>query len=235
MKKKVQGKTVRAKLVRNKLKSADKAPYFVRAVPVGTMGLDDLLRNVAEHCGITVAESRLFHDAMFEVLRDELQQGHKVETPFGLFEPAISGSVPFADSPPDPEKNKLYVKITPTAAIRREIAKLVPVVEGGPASALAIAEVFTGSLGAKGYNAVVAGENFVLTGDGFLEDGELSATLVDAKGATHEVAIASRKKTALVCAFAGPAAKGKAVLEVVLAGEAPDVFRFTASRKVTVR
>ena len=29
--------------------------------------------------------------------------------------------------------------------------------------------------------------------------------------------------------------KGKATLEVVLAGEEPDAYRFTASRKVTVR
>ena len=41
--------------------------------------------------------------------------------------------------------------------------------------------------------------------------------------------------TALVCTLAGAAAKGKATLEVVLAGEEPDTYRFTASRKVTVR
>ena len=45
----------------------------------------------------------------------------------------------------------------------------------------------------------------------------------------------ARKKTALVCTLAGSAAKGKAALEVVLAGEEPHTYRFTASRKVTVR
>ena len=43
------------------------------------------------------------------------------------------------------------------------------------------------------------------------------------------------KKTALVCMLAGTAAKGKATLEVVLASEEPNTYRFTASRKVTVR
>ena len=43
------------------------------------------------------------------------------------------------------------------------------------------------------------------------------------------------KKTALVCMLAGIAAKGKATLEVVLASEEPNTYRFTASRKVTVR
>ena len=51
----------------------------------------------------------------------------------------------------------------------------------------------------------------------------------------HDVMIEARKKTALVCTLSGAAAKGKATLEVVLAGEEPDTYRFTATRKVTVR
>ena len=86
----------------------------------------------------------------------------------------------------------------------------------------------------NGYNVVTAGESFVMTGDGFLEDGVLSVTLKDAKGVSHDVTVEARKKTALVCSFAA-AAKGRATIEVVLAGEEPDTYRFTASRKVTVR
>ena len=56
-----------------------------------------------------------------------------------------------------------------------------------------------------------------------------------ARGVSHDVTVEARKKTALVCTLAGAAAKGKATLEVVLAGEEPDAYRFTASRKVTVR
>ena len=106
---------------------------------------------------------------------------------------------------------------------------------GGPEGELMIGEVFTGALGAKGYNVVVSGQSFVVTGDGFPEDGVLSVSLKDAKGVSHDVTVATRKKTALVCTLAGTAAKGKATLEVVLAGEEPDTYRFTASRKVTVR
>ena len=51
----------------------------------------------------------------------------------------------------------------------------------------------------------------------------------------HAVTVVARKKTALVCTLAGTAAKGKAMLEVVLAGVEPDTYRFTAARKVTVR
>ena len=49
------------------------------------------------------------------------------------------------------------------------------------------------------------------------------------------VTVEARKKTALVCTLAETAAKGSVTLEVVLAGEEPDTYRFTASRKVTVR
>ena len=234
MKKKDETKAIRVKRYRNRMKTSDKAPYLMRVVPNGALCLDDILREVAKEAGGTVAQARLAHNAMWEVIREELGKGHKVETPFGLFELAISGTVPHVDSPLDPKKNKIYVKITPPVAWRKELAKVTPVMVGGPESELMIGEVFTGALGAKGYNVVTAGESFVLTGDGFLEGGVLSVTLKDAKGVSRAVTVEARKKTALVCSLAA-AAKGRATIEVVLAGEEPDTYRFTASRKVTVR
>ena len=65
--------------------------------------------------------------------------------------------------------------------------------------------------------------------------GEVFTGALGAKGVSHDVTVATRKKTALVCTLSGAVAKGKATLEVVLAGEEPDTYRFTASRKVTVR
>ena len=235
MKKKDESKAIKVKRYKNRMKTADKAPYLMRMVSNGEVHLDDILREVAKETGGTMAQARLAHNAMWEVIREELRKGRKVETPFGLVELAISGTVPYADSKLDPKKNKVYVKVTPPAAWRKELAKVTPVVVGGPESALMVAEVFTGSLGAKGYNVVVSGQSFIVTGDGFLEGGVLSVTLTDAKGVTHDVTVQARKKTALVCTLAETAAKGKATLEVVLAGEEPDTYRFTASRKVTVR
>lgn len=235
MKKKNETKAIKVKRYKNKLKSADKAPYLMRVMPNGTKSLDDILREVAKATGWTLPTVRMYHDVLFEQLKDELQQGHKVEMPFGTFEPSISGSFPCEDSPFDPKKNKVYVKVTPPAAWRKALAKVTPVVLGGPESALMVGEVFTGALGAKGYNVVVSGQSFVVTGDGFLEDGVLSVSLKDAKGVSHAVTVETRKKTALICTLSGAAAKGKATLEIVLAGEEPDTYRFTASRKVMVR
>ena len=228
-------KAIKVKLYKNKLKSADKAPYLGRVVSNGEAHLDDILQEVAKNTGWTLPTVRMYYNVFLEQLKDELQKGNKVKTALGTFEPAISGTVPYVDSPLDPKKNKVYIKVTPPAELQKALAKLTPVIVGGPESDLAIREVFTGSLGAKGYNVVKSGESFVVTGDGFLDGGELTVTLKDAKGVSHAVTVEARKKTALVCSFAGTAAKGKATLEAVLAGEEPDAYRFTASRKVTVR
>ena len=235
MKKKDTEKVIRVKRYKNRMKSADKAPYLMRVVSNGEVHLDDILQEVAKQTGWTLPTVRMYYNAFFEQLKEELQQGNKVKTAIGTFEPAISGTVPHVDSPIDPEKNKVYVKVTPPVAWQKKLAKLTPVMVGGPESELMVAEVFTGALGAKGYNVVVSGQSFVVTGDGFLEDGVLSVSLKDAKGVSHDVTVEARKKTALVCTFAGAAAKGKAILEVVLAGEEPDTYRFSASRKVAVR
>ena len=235
MKKNDETKAIRVKRYKNRMKSADKAPYLMRVVSNGEVHLDDILQEVSKNTGWTVPTVRMYYNAFFELLQKELQKGKKVKTALGTFEPAISGSFPCQDSPFDPKKNKVYIKVTPPVAWRKELAKVTPVIVGGPESALMVAEVFTGALGAKGYNVVVSGESFVVTGDGFLEDGVLSVTLTDAKGVSRAVTVEARKKTALVCTLAGTVAKGKATLEVVLAGEEPDTYRFTASRKVTVR
>ena len=235
MKKKDETKTIKVKRYKNRMKTADKAPYLMRVVPNGEVHLDDILQEVAKQTGWTVPTVRMYYNAFFELLQKKLQKGHKVKTALGTFEPAISGSFPCQDSPFDPKKNKVYIKVTPPDELRKALAKVTPVIVGGPESELMVAEVFTGTLGAKGYNVVTSGESFVVTGDGFLEDGVLSVSLTDAKGVSHTVTVETRKKTALVCTLAGAAAKGKATLEVVLAGEEPDTYRFTASRKVTVR
>ena len=144
MKKKDETKAIKVKLYKNKLKSADKAPYLMRVVPNGTCNLDDILREVAKNTGWTLPTVRMYYNAFFEELKEDLQKGFKVKTAIGTFEPAISGSFPNVDSPFDPKKNKVYIKVAPPVKWQRELAKLTPVVVGGPESALMVGEVFTG-------------------------------------------------------------------------------------------
>ena len=123
---KATGKKVGYRLKKNPLKTKDKVPYLVDVVPTGTVNLDTILTEVAESLNITKARARLCYDAMFELIHEELAKGNKVQTPFGLMEPAISGSFDTEDAPFDPKRNKVYVKVTPPKAIRDALKKIVP-------------------------------------------------------------------------------------------------------------
>jgi len=227
-----KGKKIGIRLHKNPLKSKDKVPYLATVVSNGTVGLDEILAEVAKETHSSKATARMCWDAMMEVVKEELVQGHKVSTPIGLFEPAISGSMDTEDAPFDPARNKVYVKVTPTAAIRKALGELVPVRLDMPVSELAIATVVTPSLGRRGYNAVCAGEPFTVSGSG-LDEG-VEAVLTDAKGVKHPLVVELAKGLSMICRAEGSLAKGAAKLTVsVLGGEDGDVL-FSVSRKIKV-
>ena len=215
---------------KNPLKTKDVAPYIGEVVPVGTCGLEQIVKDVAANLGITVARSRMLFDALIEEITELLKAGNKVETPFGWMEPAISGSMPCEDSPFDPKRNSVYVKVTPPKAIRDALKKIVP--ERLDAPKLSIGTVVTASLGARAYNAVKRGEPFVLAGSGF-EEG-MAASLSDSKGVAHPLVIESVRPTALVCSFSAAVPKGAATLLVSVTDEETGRVRASASRKVKV-
>ena len=177
--KKSGGRKIGSRIRKNPLKTKDKVPYLVDVVPTGTANLDTILSEVAESLNITKARARLCFDAMFELIHEELAKGNKVQTPFGLMEPAISGSFDAEDAPFDPKRNKVYVKVTPPKAIRDALKKVVPERLDVPSAPLEIAAVVTSSLGKKGYNTVRVGEAFAVSGQGFSET--VQVTLVDKK------------------------------------------------------
>ena len=181
------------RLKKNPLKTKDKVPYLADVVPVGTANLDTILSDVAESLNITKARARLCYDAMFELIHAELAKGNKVQTPFGLMEPAISGSFDTEDAPFDPKRNKVYVKVTPPKALRDALKKVVP--ERLDAPELSIGTVVTATLGARAYNTVKRGEPFVVSGSGF--EAGMVASLTDGKEASHPLAIESAKSTAI--------------------------------------
>ena len=230
--KKSGGKKVGYRIRKNPLKTKDAVPYLADVVPVGTANLDTILSEVAESLNITKARARLCFDAMFELIHEELAKGNKVETPFGLMEPAISGSFDAEDAPFDPKRNKVYVKVTPPKAIRDALAKIVPERLDAPSVPLEIASVVTSSLGKKGYNAVRVGEAFAVSGQGLSD--AVQVALVDKSGVRHEVAGEEAKETLLLCGAVSAAAKGAATLEVSVASSSSATGRFTVIRRVKV-
>lgn len=226
------GKKIGYRIRKNPLKTKDAVPYLADVVPVGTVNLDTILADVARELNITKARARLLFDAMFELIHEELAKGNKVETPFGLMEPAISGSFDTEDAPFDPKRNKVYVKVTPPKAIRDALRKVVPERLDVPSAPLEIAAVVTSSLGKKGYNSVRVGEAFAISGQGFSD--AVRVTLVDKKGVRHDIAVEEAKETLLLCGAVSTAAKGAATLEVSVASSTGETGRFTATRRVKV-
>ena len=223
-------KQVGYRVRKNPLKTKGVAPYLGEVVPVGTCGLDQIVKDVAANLGITVARSRMVFNAMIEEITELLKQGNKVETPFGWMEPAISGTMPCEDSPFDPKRNSVYVKVTPPKSLRDALKKVVP--ERLDAPELSIGTVVTATLGARAYNTVKRGEPFVVSGSGF-ETG-MVASLTDGKGASHPLAIESAKPTAIVCSFTASVPKGVATLTVTLPDEETGRVHASAKRKVKV-
>ena len=136
--KKIDAKAIKVRRYKNRMKSADKAPYLMRVVSNGEVHLDDILQEVAKETGWTVPTVRMYYNAFFELLQKELQKGNMMKTAIGTFEPAISGSFPNVDSPFAPKKDKVYVKVTPPESWQKALAKLTPVMVGGPESELSI-------------------------------------------------------------------------------------------------
>ena len=104
--KKIDAKAIKVKRYKNRMKTADKAPYLMRVVSNGEVRLDDILQEVAKQTGWALPTVRLYCNAFFEQLTEELQQGKTVKTALGTFEPAISGSFPCEDSPFDPRRTR---------------------------------------------------------------------------------------------------------------------------------
>ena len=215
---------------RNPLKTKDVAPYLGEVVPVGTCGTDQILKEIAANLGMTEPTVRMFLSATIEEIVELLRKGNKVETPFGWMEPAISGTMPCEDSPFDPKRNEVYVRVTPSKKLRDALKKVVPVRLDAPE--LEIGTVVTASLGARAYNTVKRGEQFVVSGRGF-EEG-MTASLVDAKGAFHAIDIELAKSTAIVCSFDAAIPKGSAKLSVSVLDDETHRVRATATRKVKV-
>lgn len=223
---------VKARLYKNQSKTAESAPYLMTVEPKGTVGLDDLVAEVQKAMpSVSRPTIVMFLESMVETISEHLRKGCKVETPFGTFEPHISGSFEYVDSPFDPAQNKVEVRVTPPRAWREALSKLNVEIVNTPTSELTLSGVETSSLGRAGVDALKGGEAFTMTGRGFL-DGTLAATVIDSSGATHQLSLSLVKSLYAQSTAPVGIAAGQASLVLTLTDAANNTF--TASRKVTV-
>ena len=233
----MEKKTIKVALRENKTATADKAPYLMTVIPNGTVGIPELVASMREDgLNVTEAQFRLYLNAMLEVAIEHVRKGEKVQTPFGLMELAISGSMDHVDSKLDPKRNEVYVKVTPPASWRKALAEVEGVIVNPATSDLAIGNVLTVSLGRDGFNVLKPGEPFSMSGRGFPTDGteDGAVTLRDGAGTVHVVEVESARRECLNCRAPRTAASGEGLLEITLVGGKKGDCRFTASRKVRI-
>ena len=101
--------------------TAAKAQYLCQIPSAGSMEAAELAAEVAKASGKSEIEIRTFINSLYEVMTDFIKAhgAVRIETPWGVLETMVAGSLPTAISPIDPEKNYAYLNLTPSEAFQR--------------------------------------------------------------------------------------------------------------------
>ena len=160
--------------------SKDKAPYLIRPVMGETMEIDEFAAAMLAEAGQgTLTEAKYYANVFDEVLEKLLADGKtSVDTGWFSAAPAISGSVPFCNSPLT-EENEIYIELLPCLDTRKLVAMMETATSASD-RAFDIKEVFDVETNESG---IVAGCAFYVFGQSFSDD--MTATLIDAEGVEH--------------------------------------------------
>ena len=113
--------------------SRDAAPYLGQTHVGGSYNQDDVARRIAasKGCQFGVEEIKRVWNAVGNYLLDRMpEELCAFDIGFARVRPAIGGSFPSMDAPFDVERNRVYVSVTPSDAIRDAVAGSSPVREG---------------------------------------------------------------------------------------------------------
>ena len=160
--------------------SKEKAPYLIRPVMGATMEIDEFAAAMLAEAGQgTLTEAKYYANVFDEVLEKLLADGKtSVDTGWFSAAPAISGSVPFCNSPLT-EENEIYIEMLPCLDTRKLVA-MMETASNASDRAFDIKEVFDVETNKPG---IVAGSPFYVFGQSFSDD--MTATLIDAEGTEH--------------------------------------------------
>ena len=163
--------------------SKEKAPYLIRPVMGPTMEIDEFAAAMLAEAGQgTLTEAKYYANVFDEALEKLLADGKtSVDTGWFSAAPAISGSVPFCNSPLT-EENGIYIEMLPCLDTRKLVA-MMETASNASDRAFDIKEVFDVETNKPG---IVAGCAFYVFGQSFSDD--MTATLVDAEGTEHPCA-----------------------------------------------
>ena len=117
------------KLVKTNLPAtAEKAPYLGRAIPVGSLAYDNILREMIDGgTKMSLATARYFLEAFYDyAARKIAADAVRINTGTVAIYPMIDGSFDSEDAEFDPERNSLYVGATLSQPLRDRVAGIVP-------------------------------------------------------------------------------------------------------------
>mgnify|MGYP003295201140 CR=1 FL=1 len=177
----------------------EKAPYLLRPVMGPSMEVDEFAAEMLKEAGQgTLTEAKYYANVIDEVLEKLLADGKtSVDTGWFSAAPAISGSVPFCNSPLT-EENEIYIEMLPCLDTRKLVA-MMETASSATDRPFDIKEVFDVETNKPG---IVAGKAFYVFGQSFSDD--MTAALVDAEGAEHPCTTPVRDRIPTRLTFTAP-------------------------------
>jgi len=173
--------------------SRDAAPYLGQTHVGGSYNQDDVARRIAasKGCQFGVEEIKRVWNAVGNYLLDRMpEELCAFDIGFARVRPAIGGSFPSMDAPFDAERNRVYVAVTPSDAIRDAVAGSSPVREGEAGDEPEVGNVTWDGVASQ---TIKSGEPFQIYGNALtLNVGDESAELRLPGGAgTVEVTVSA--------------------------------------------
>jgi len=106
--------------------TATAAPYLPRIVSAGETDLDGQCQAFVAKTTYTYEEARLFWNTLMACVAEVLNDGVHTSVEFGYFRFAleVAGSVPSANSAPDPLNNPVWIAVYPSAELQAVAASI---------------------------------------------------------------------------------------------------------------
>ena len=163
----------------NETATAEKAPYLLAVKSDGAVSPEDLAAAMALKSGRSEIDMRMLINSTCEVIENFVRQygAVRIETPYGVLETRVSGSVESATDPIDPERHHLYLSFTPNDALKRAVKGLAYFNASERYAPFKVGTVR--QAGTEADMPFAIGSDVVVHGSGFGYDPELSVSLRD--------------------------------------------------------
>ena len=151
----------------NATSTADKVKYLVTMQANGELEPDEVAAKASRECSVSETDIRLVINSFTMMLMDMVREygSFKCFTPFGVLETMVKGSLENVTDQLDPEKNYLYLNITPNDALKKAAGSLLFFNASEKSAPFKAEKVVQHGTGAEGPFAI--GTDVTITGLGY--------------------------------------------------------------------